>query len=179
MPAMSPETVAALVQAFKESGLTGNTEYLLRNVPGLPPIVQTFHLLAICAVMGSVVLVDLKVLGLALRSQHVSELVARVMPWMWWALPVNLLSGLVFVFARPARYFNNPVFGYKFVFMLPAVVLALVFQMALRRDQTFWEQSGGRRALAKTIALVSLFCWIGVIFAGRFIAYADYIFTPE
>ncbi len=176
---MSPEIVSMLVGVLKDSGLTDGTTYLLRNIPGLPPIVQTFHLMAISAVMGSIVLVDLRVLGLALKSQPTAELVARVMPWMWGALPVNLLSGLVFVFARPVRYFTNPVFGFKFAFMLPAIALALVFQMALRRDTTFWEQSSGRRALAKAVALLSLLCWVGVVFAGRFIAYADYIFTPE
>jgi hypothetical protein len=169
----------ALAQALQSSGLTDGATYLLRNIPGFPPIVQAFHLMAISAVMGSIVLIDLRVLGLALRSQPTPELVARVMPWMWYALPVNLVSGLVFVIARPMRYFVNPVFGSKFVFMLPAIVLAFVFQMALRRNQSFWDQSGSRRALAKLVALLSLLCWIGVVFAGRFIAYADYVFTPE
>lgn len=176
---MSAETVASLVQTFKDTGLTDGATYLLRNVPGLPPIVQTFHLLAICAVMGSIVLVNLRVLGVTLRSQRLSELTTRVMPWTWYALPVHLLSGLPFIFARPVRYFTNPVFGYKFVFMIPAIILALVFHLAIRRDQTFWEASSGRRTLAKGVALVSLVCWVGVIFAGRFIAYADYIFPPE
>jgi hypothetical protein len=169
----------ALARALQSSGLTDGATYLLRNIPGFPPIVQTFHLAAISAVMGSIVLIDLRVLGLALRSQPIPDLVARVMPWMWCALPVNLLSGLMFVVARPVRYFTNPVFGLKFMFMLPAIALALLFQMALRRDSTFWEQSRARRALASLIALLSLLCWIGVVFAGRFIAYADYVFTPE
>lgn len=168
-----------LAQALQSTGLTDGATYLLRNIPGFPPIVQTVHLMAIAAVMGSIVLVDLRVLGLALRSQPTPDLVARVMPWMWCALPLHLTSGLVFVVARPLRYFLNPVFGFKFVFMLPALVLAFIFQMALRRDQSFWEQSGSRRALAKLVATLSLLCWIGVVFAGRFIAYADYVFTPE
>ncbi len=46
--------------------------YLLSNVPGLPPIVQTVHLLGIAVVMSSVVLLDLRILGLALPSQDVA-----------------------------------------------------------------------------------------------------------
>jgi len=75
--------------------------YLLSNVPGLPPIVQTFHLLGIAVIMSSVVLLDLRILGLALPSQEVQELTRRVMPWVWWTLPVMLLSGSMFVIARP------------------------------------------------------------------------------
>jgi hypothetical protein len=176
---MEPTIFTTLAELLQSSGMTEWATYLLRNVPGLPPIAQTFHLMAISAVMGSIVLVDLRVLGLALRSQPLPELVARVMPWMWYALPVHLVSGLIFIVARPMRYFVNPVFGFKFAFMLPALALAFVFQMALSRDRTFWDRTGGRRTLAAAIALVSLFCWIGVVFAGRFIAYADYIFTPE
>src|SRR5688500_4413486 len=85
--------------------------YMLSEVPGFPPIVQTLHILSVTAIMGSVVLIDLKVLGLALPSQGTTELVRRLMPWTWCALPVLALSGLVFVCARPARYLSNPVFG--------------------------------------------------------------------
>ncbi|MGH8241481.1 MAG: hypothetical protein ACREXP_31305 [Steroidobacteraceae bacterium] len=99
--------------------------YLLSNVPGLPPIAQTLHLLGIAVVMSSVVLLDLRILGLALPSQDVAELTRRVMPWVWWTLPIMLLSGLPFVIARPQRYFSNPVFGLKFALLLWAgVVLA-------------------------------------------------------
>ena len=61
--------LSTLAQMLQSSGLTANATYLLANIPGFPPIVQTAHLLAISAVMGSIVLVDLRVLGLALRSQ--------------------------------------------------------------------------------------------------------------
>ena len=81
--------------------------YLLSNVPGLPPIVQTVHLLGIAVIMSSVVLLDLRILGLALPSQDVQELTRRVMPFVWWTLPVMLLSGLPFVLARPQRYFTQ------------------------------------------------------------------------
>lgn len=145
--------------------------YLLSNVPGLPPIVQTVHLLGIAVVMSSVVLLDLRILGLALPSQGVQELTRRVMPWVWWTLPVMLLSGLPFVFARPQRYFTNPIFGLKFAFLLPAVALAALLHLnGLRKP----DHVG-----TKVIAAVSLLLWIGVVLAGRWIAYVDYLFPEE
>ena len=153
--------------------------YVLGNVPGLPPLVQTVHILSVAAIMGSIVLVDLRVLGLALPSQPASELTRRLMPWVWWALPCLALSGLLFVFARPRRYFVNPVLGVKFALLLPAVVLAFAFHRLTASDDQFWERTRLRRTMARAIAACSLCLWVGVVLAGRWVAYADYLFPPE
>ena len=145
--------------------------YLLSNVPGLPPIVQTFHLLGIAVIMSSVVLLDLRILGLALPSQEVQELTRRVMPWVWWTLPVMLLSGLMFVFARPRRYFTNPIFGLKFALLVPAIALAAVLHLVSVRKPD--------AVSTKVIAAVSLLLWVCVVLAGRWIAYVDYLFPEE
>jgi hypothetical protein len=145
--------------------------YLLSNVPGLPPIVQTVHLLGIAVIMSSVVLLDLRILGLALPSQDVQELTRRVMPWVWWTLPVMLLSGSMFVFARPRRYFTNPIFGLKFALLLPAIALAGVLHFVSVRKPDAWR--------TKLVAAISLLLWIGVVLAGRWIAYVDYLFPEE
>jgi uncharacterized protein DUF6644 len=170
------DTFQAIARALDGSAIQGVVLYLLNNVPGFPPIVQTVHLLSIAVIMGSIVLVDLKVLGLALGSQKTGDLVRRLMPWMWSALPILAASGLVFVIARPHRYFVNPVFGLKFTMLLPTVVLAAVFHRLNANDPRFWEGARGRRAWVKIVAGLSLLLWIGVVRAGRWIAYADYFF---
>ena len=145
--------------------------YLLSNVPGLPPIVQTVHLLGIAVIMSSVVLLDLRILGLALPSQDVPELTRRVMPWVWWTLPVMLMSGSMFVFARPRRYLTNPIFGLKFALLLPAIALAAVLHFVSVRKPDDWR--------TKLVAALSLLLWGGVVLAGRWIAYVDYLFPEE
>jgi hypothetical protein len=105
----------------------------LRNVPGLPPMVQTVHILSIAVVL--------------------------------------FLSGAVFVIGRPRRYFVNPVFGLKFALLAVAVTATY----ALQRVQT----DATVRGSAKLLAAVSLFSWLGVMLAGRWIAYTDYLFPPE
>jgi len=144
----------------------------LRNVPGLPPIVQSFHIVSIGVVMGTIVMLNLRVLGLALPSQQLSEMTRRLMPWMWGALVVLLLSGLMFVIARPRRYFVNPVFGLKFALLVCAVVSTVVLQRVLARREF-------PNIAAKSVAALSTFAWLGVVLAGRWIAYADYLFPPE
>lgn len=153
--------------------------YLLSQVPGFPPLIQTVHILSVSVVMGSVVLIDLRILGLALPSQEASALVRRLMPFTWWALPTLAVSGLVFVFAQPHRYAANPVFGLKFAMLTPAILLAAVLHRATVRDPQIWDRSGVHRGSAKLIAALSLLLWIGVVMAGRWIAYADYLFPVE
>src|SRR5215831_8288858 len=98
----------------------------LRTIPGLPPAVQTVHILSIAVIMGSIVMINLRVLGLAVPSQSPTEMVRRLMPWMWVALVLLFFSGAMFVVTRPARYFNNPVFLTKFSLLLPAIILSAV-----------------------------------------------------
>ncbi len=150
--------------------------YLLGNVPGLPPIAQSVHILGISVVMASIVMIDLKFLGVAVPTQNVSEMIRRLMPWTWWALLLNAVTGLLFVVARPNRYFSNPVAGWKFSMLIPAVALAFVVYWLNRRETGYWELSTARRISARLIAVVSLVLWIGVVLAGRWIAYTDYLY---
>jgi hypothetical protein len=173
------EALANLARTLTASPANAVATYLLREVPGFTPILQTVHLLSVSAVMGSVVLIDLRVLGLVLPSQPTTDLVRRLMPWTWCALPLLAVTGLVQVFGRPIRYLLNPVFGLKFAMLAPAIILAAVFQRASVTDPLFWQRSRGRRFAAKTIAACSLLLWVGVATAGRWIAYVDYLFPPE
>lgn len=166
----------SLASALTESQARELAVYLLGNVPGLPPIAQSVHILGIAVVMSSAVMVDLRLLGLALPSHNISEMIRRLVPWTFWVLPVNAITGLLFVVARPNRYFFNPVFGWKFSCMVPAVALALILFWANRRHPGFWERSTWRRLVAGVIALVSLLLWVGVVLAGRWIAYTDYLY---
>ena len=166
----------AVANFLAESQARELVVYLLGNVPGLPPIVQTCHIVGICIVVGSIMLIDLRFLGIAVGSQNVSEMIRRLMPWMWGALFVNALSGLVFVVARPIRYFYNPVFGYKFIFLVPAVTIAFLVYQLNKNKPGFWEQSATHLTIGRGIAAISLALWVGVILAGRWIAYSEYLF---
>ena len=162
----------SLANALVESQAREVMVHLLGNVPGFPPIVQSFHILGIAVVMASIVMVDLRFIGIAVPSQNISEMIRRLsemirrlMPWMWWALLLNAITGSVFVIANPLRYFYNPVFAWKFTFLVPVIVLALIVHRFNLREQRYWEQSFGRHISGRLIAITSLLLWIGVIMA--------------
>ena len=128
--------------------------------------------------MGSIVLLDLRVLGLAVPSQKIGERTNGVWPGVWGALASKFVSGAFFLFARPNRYFNNPIFGWKVSFLIPAILLALFFHITSRNQANYWELNKPRVWTARCIALVSLGLWIMVGMAVRWIAYSEYIYFP-
>ncbi|MEX0737994.1 MAG: DUF6644 family protein [Pseudohongiella sp.] len=146
---------------------------LLSTVPGLPPVLQTIHLLGLAMLMASAVMMNLRLLNLAGRRQQVEEMLQRLFPWFFWALPVMLVSGLPFLLARPQRYLNNPVFAIKAGFLLLALCTMTALWLGFRRGTTQQQT-----LLIKTLALVSLSAWLMTAMSGRWIAYSDYLFWP-
>lgn len=96
----------------------------------------------------------------------------RLMPWFWAALPVLFASGLIFVLARPGRYFSNPIFGIKMLLLLAATVTAAYIQRRARAEAALTVST-------KLLAGVSVLLWLTIVLAGRWIAYVDYLLPPE
>ncbi|MEX1196953.1 MAG: DUF6644 family protein [Pseudohongiellaceae bacterium] len=146
----------------------------LRGVPGLPPVLQTVHLLGAAVLMGSAVLFLLRVNGLAMRSWPVSPLGRRLLPWMTGALAVMPLAMLPFLLARPHRYLLNPVFGIKMGLLLAAVVMTVAVFAGIRT-----LASEARPPLpVRLLAIPAVLTWLLTVIAGRWIAYSDYLFWP-
>lgn len=135
------------------------------------PAVQTLHILAIAAVVAAVFLIHLRVMGLALRSQATATVARRFMPWLWGALVVLALSGLLLIIGEPARSLENGMFQGKMLMLAVVVALTAVFARPLRYDPAYWEATPARRMNARGLAIGSLALWVGIVFAGRWIAY--------
>jgi hypothetical protein len=139
----------------------------------LIPAVQTVHILCVASVMSSVLMVDLRLLGMGARAQTLAGVTSRFLPFIWWPLPLLLATGATLIVAEPARSLENPVFMLKMALLLGAVAVTLASSMPLARDPAFWEVSGARRLSARLLALVSLPLWSAIVFAGRWIAYVQ------
>ena len=71
---------------------------------------------------------------------------------------------------EPVRSLGNSIFQLKMLLLLSVIVLMLAYQVPLGKNSGFWD-SGARSAIIKLIALVSLALWVGIVCAGRWIAY--------
>ncbi len=145
----------------------------LQSASWAVPLVQTVHILAIGAVIGSGLMIALRTLGWLAPDQTLAQTNLRFLRVIWWTLPVLLVSGLLMISAEPARSLENPAFLLKMGLLSLSIVVNLGYQTPLRRNPDFWEQSKARRRFGQLIAFVSLALWVGVIFSGRWIAYVE------
>ena len=164
--------MASLLEHFVDWLAKTPVSQSIKEIGWIIPTVQTIHILAIAAVVGSMALLDLRVLGIAARAQSLSSVSQRLLPWVWRALIVLLLSGLVLVTGEPGRSLVNTIFQVKMALVIVAATLTFFLQRSLQTGAAGDKAPGA----AKTIAAVSLLVWVLIVFAGRWIAYGDTLF---
>ena len=139
----------------------------IQTVLWIIPAVQTVHILCVAVVMSTMAMLDFRLAGIAGRSQPVSRVVARWVPWIWWTLPVMLLTGCILIIGEPTRELMNPYFRSKMA-MLAVVVAITAFVQVRNKDGAYWQN---RAIAAKFAGAFSLLLWVGIVTAGRWIAY--------
>jgi len=123
---------------------------------------EIVHYFSMFILVGSMVIVDLRVLGLVGRRQDATQLADWLFPWIWASLALNVLSGF-FMFAGSATsYYGNDIFYDKMTVFLLAIVANIIVQKKVRK----WNLLPAMPAWAKLIAVVSIGLWIGAIIAG-------------
>ena len=135
------------------------------------PAVQTIHILAIAAVAGSAMMIDLRLLGAVAADQPLKDVSSRFLPFIWWPLLILLATGTIMIIGEPPRTLKNPVFQLKMALLLAAITVTGLFQYLLRRNPAFGGPGSRQRFAAAAIAILSMLLWSGIIFSGRWIAY--------
>jgi uncharacterized membrane protein len=146
----------------------------IQTVEWIIPMVQSVHILAIAIVMSSVIMVDLRLLGLVGQTQSISSTARRFLPWVWWSLLVLLATGVVLITAEPRRDLLNPVFQAKMALLAAAMIITGAFQAAVARNMRAWDQAPERPAGAWITATASLLLWAAIVGCGRWIAYVEH-----
>ncbi len=141
------------------------------NVAWIIPAVQTLHILAISVVISTMAMLDLRLMGITAKSYTIRAVADRFLPWMWLSVIVLLITGLILITGEPDRALGNWVFQTKMALLIAVLAISWGFNRALKRDLSAWEGSRHENA-AKVTGLVSLLLWIGIVVAGRWIAYA-------
>jgi hypothetical protein len=131
------------------------------------PTMQTLHILAISALLVSILMIDLRALGLHGKSDSISTIVSRYINIIWFALPILFISGSLLIVGEPARSLANPAFQLKMMMLLMAIVITLGIQKWGSRNIGL-EQANGK---VKLLAILSLLLWFGIVASGRWIAY--------
>jgi hypothetical protein len=144
---------------------------IVRQSNWLFSTLDTMHTLGIVLVAGTIMLVDLRLLGLGLRSVPVAQLVARIVPSTLWGFGLMLLSGGLLFSSEAVKMYESPAFRIKMILLALAGLNALIFHRTIYRDVAHWDPAAAVPARARLAGLLSLVFWIAIIAAGRAIAY--------
>jgi hypothetical protein len=133
-------------------------------------VIEAVHVIAIMLFVGTIAMVDLRLLGLAFGDVPVSEMNRRILPWTVAGFVILMVTGVLLFYAIPVRTWHSLWFRGKMLLMIAAAINIWLFHSRVERNREQWDTA--RPPLgARVAALVSLAAWIGVIVAGRMIAY--------
>ena len=145
---------------------------LIRESDWIFPIIETVHILALSISVGLILWVDLRLIGLGMRRETVSDVLEQLKWWTRAGFAVMFLSGSLLLYSEPLKCYNAASFRLKMLFLALAGVNALVFHTTTYRSVGAWDRDTAAVPLrAKLAGYFSLTLWLAVIIAGRWTAY--------
>jgi hypothetical protein len=144
-------------------GETAGTEWLF-------PIIETVHVLTLTVVFGSIVMVDLRLVGVTGRGTSIVRLTDETLPWTWTAWVLSAITGTIMFMSKAVTYYGNLQFRMKFVFMALAAVNMLIFHFGAYRKVAQWDTSVPPTS-ARVAGALSIGFWVAVIFFGRWVGF--------
>lgn len=139
----------------------------IRQSTWLFPTIETLHVLATAMVVGSVTMLDLRLLNIAYRDRNVREVHEEVMPWTRVSFIFAAIAGALLFSSSATKYYHNFTFRMKMLCLLLAGVNAAIFELSTYRRAANWEQETRIPLAAKIAGALGLLLWIGIVAFGR------------
>ena len=140
------------------------------------PTIETIHVIALVTVIGTIALVDLRLIGVKGHALRVSQLARDTLPWTWGAFALAAITGLLLFVSKASSYMINPWFLGKMAMLALAGLNMMYFHMTTWRAVEHWEFDPSFPAAAKVAGWLSLVFWLIVVFCGRMIGFTLGIF---
>ena len=135
------------------------------------PWLEAVHVMAITTVVGSIAIVDLRLLGVASTSYPVSRLTRSLLPLTWIAFAFAFATGALMFTSQPQTYLDNLAFRMKMVMLLAAGLNMAVFHLLTLRGLPLWDRDAPVPAAAKAAGILSILIWITIVALGRWIGF--------
>jgi len=149
---------------WMEVNLPGGT-YLRESTFGFS-FLLTAHVVAMCWFFGLILMMDLRLVGVANLRTRVEEISPRLLPWQVVGFIVMTITGGMLFWAQPLRYFGKTFFWWKMGLMVLAGVNAGIIHLITKKSDAAWDSRA-----AKVSGAASIVLWVGVLALGRLVAY--------
>jgi len=149
--------------------IAANLGFYVYALPWTWPILETLHFFGLCLLLGGLLVIDLRLLGINRIVPTVS--VHDLLPLVIVGFGINLATGVLFFVGDPHRYAINIAFHLKMVLVVLAGLNALYYQRKIAPEIDGWTERTKIPMNAKLVGATSLVLWFGVLSYGRLIPY--------
>lgn len=136
------------------------------------PTLECVHVLAITTVVGTVAIMDLRLLGATSSRYGVIETSRDTLRWTWGAFVLALITGLLLFVSKASTYVRVPWFQWKLILMALAGVNMAVFHLSVAwKTVDQWDTDPVLPRAAKIAGALSLSLWVVVVFVARVVGF--------
>ncbi len=158
---------SSILESIRASGLAT----AIRDSIYWFPLIEAAHVIALSLVFGTILIVDLRLLGVASRERSFRRLSSELLRWTWFGFALAVLTGGLMFITEAVVYAANLPFQLKMLLLLLAGANMLAFQFLALKSVDTWDASPSTPGRARLAGALSILFWIGVVVAGRAIGF--------
>ena len=159
--------ITSLIASLEASGVATG----IRNSLFLFPLIESVHVIGLTMVFGTIVIIDLRLLGIASTRRPFTAIASDVFKWTWMAFAVTATTGALMFITNASTYYQSAYFRAKMALLALSGLNMLVFAVTARRSVHAWDRDTSAPASGRAVAALSLVIWLGVIVLGRWIGF--------
>jgi len=148
----------------------------IRENTALFPWIESFHVLAITLVFGTISIVDLRLIGSPSHRRGARQLIIDLLPFTWAAFAVAVVSGSLLFASNAVAYSHNDQFQWKMLAIIAAGINMAFFHLTAYRRIVDWDDALPPPLAARIAGVTSLALWVLVVFLGRWIGFTLSVF---
>jgi hypothetical protein len=151
----------------------------LRESALLFPLLESMHVIGLALVLGTIAVLDLRLLGVASTDWRFRQMSADVLKWTWGAFAATVATGVLMFVTNATVYSGNTAFRLKLVLLALAGLNVAVFELTAGRSMDRWDRLQSAPPAGRAAAVISLALWMTIVVAGRVIGFTTTRATLE
>jgi hypothetical protein len=159
--------ITALLKSLEASGLATR----IRDALWLFPLIESTHVICLSLVFGTILIIDLRLLGIASTQRSFKQMASDILMWTWAAFALTALTGTLMFITNARVYYHNFFFRTKMLLLVLSGINMLVFELTANRTIHRWDTAPSAPRVGKAVAALSLAMWISIIIMGRLIGF--------
>ena len=158
---------AELFQELTDSAIGAG----IRENNALFPWIESLHVLAATTVVGTIAIVDLRLIGYASHRKGARQLILDLLPFTWAAFGLAVVTGSLLFTSNASGYAANTQFLSKMAVLLLAGINMAYFHLTAYRRIDQWDDALPTPKAVRIAGATSLVLWITIVFLGRWIGF--------